>query len=138
MPSFFSGTTAELSQSCPSCRTLTMLLMKPSCALQNAYCFFLHFLVTIPVSLFLGGACFPESPFLPSRNAMDVTVASCLANSRRRQFGRKEVSIDSEHLSLKPFQTTFTRVEMKESSVNFSVNLDNSSSMACLFALFQR
>ena len=41
--------------------------------------FFLDLVVTIPFSLFPGSMCFPEGPFLSSREATDVTVAPCLA-----------------------------------------------------------
>ena len=36
-------------------------------------CFLLDFLLAIPVSMFLGSMCFPEGPYLPSREATDVT-----------------------------------------------------------------
>ena len=52
--------------------------------------FFLNFLVTIRVSLFLGSTCFSVGPFLPSREAADVAVAPCIAISRRRQFRRNK------------------------------------------------
>ena len=59
--------------------------------------FFLDFLTTIPVSLFLGSTCFPEGPFLPPREATDVAAAPCLATSR--QFGRNK-SINKFNASL--------------------------------------
>ena len=48
--------------------------------------FFLDFLVTISVR----STCFPEDSFLPSREAMDVSVAPYLAKLSRRQFGRNK------------------------------------------------
>ena len=50
-------------------------------------------------------------------NRIDV----CLEGSK--------VSIDSEHLSLKPFLNTFTGVEVEKCFMNFSVNFAKFSSM---------
>ena len=54
--------------------------------------FFLDFLVKIPVSLFLGSVCFPESSFLPSPEKTDVTVAPCFAKLHQHQFRRNKSS----------------------------------------------
>ena len=82
--------------------------------------FFLDFLTTNPVRLFLGSTCFLKA--LLERLQMSCLHHAWLYRVDVSLEGTK-VSIYSMHLCLKSFKSTFTGVEVEKSLVNFSVKL---------------